>query len=113
MSTINLLLNHYIGDDFNPSRQVSFFITEECLRAYLKKTEDERTIEHTYDSDEAKTVYEYSVDDNRIISERITYCSTFMSDYKDFIKRNQIFNPGMKPETISTKEDYYWNVFVE
>lgn len=43
-NTVELLLNHYIGDDYNPSRQVKFIITEDCLNDYLKETEDDRTI---------------------------------------------------------------------
>ena len=43
--TVNLLVNHYIGDDFHPSRQVTFVIAEECLKDYLTATEDDRTIE--------------------------------------------------------------------
>ena len=31
MKTVELLLNDYIGDNYNPSRQTKFTITEECL----------------------------------------------------------------------------------
>lgn len=106
MSTINLLLNHYIGDDFNSSRQVSFFITEECLKDYLTATEDDRTVEEflrTYDSDESSVIYEYATDDGRIISERITYCDDFEQKYKEYVE-------NAKKED-KTKEQYYWDTY--
>ena len=105
MSIINLLLNHYIGDDFNPSRKVSFFITEECLKDYLMATEDERTIEvflRTYDSDESASIYNYAEDDGRIISKRVTYCDDFEEKYKEHIGRIK---------ENKTKEQYYWNEY--
>ena len=40
MKTVELLLNDYIGDNYNPSRQTKFTITEECLTDYLKETDD-------------------------------------------------------------------------
>lgn len=104
MSTINLLLNHYIGNDLNPSRQISFFITEECVKDYLAATEDERTVEEfleTYDSDESAVIYEYATDDGRIISERITYCDDFEKKYKEIMQYSQTFS----------KEEYYWNIY--
>ena len=113
-NTVELLLNHYIGDDYNPSRQVKFIITEDCLNDYLKETEDDRTIKeflNTYDSDESDVVYGYAGDDGRILSEKITYCDTFEKDYHDFIKRTQMFNPDMTAEQIATKENYYWTVY--
>lgn len=103
MSTVNLLLNHYIGDDLNPSRKISFFITEECLNDYLAATEDERAIEEflrTYDSDESEAIYDYAMDDGRIISERVTYCDDFEEKYIENIK-----------EEDKTKEQYYWDVY--
>lgn len=106
MSTINLLLNHYIGNDLNPSRQISFFITEECLKDYLAATEDERIVEEfleTYDSDESAVIYEYATDDGRIISERITYCDDFEEKYKEYIENTK--------EEIKTKEQYYWDTY--
>ena len=113
-NTVELLINHYIGDDYNPSRQVKFIITEDCLNDYLKETEDDRTIKEfliTYDSDESEVVYGYAADDGRILSEEITYCDTFEKDYHDFIKRTQMFNPDMTAEQITTKENYYWTVY--
>ncbi len=106
MSIVNLLLNHYIGDDLNPSRQISFFITEECLTDYLTATEDERTIEEflrTYDSDESAVIYDYAEDDGRIISERITYCDDFEQKYKEYIE--------IIKEEDKTKEQYYWDTY--
>lgn len=105
MSTVNLLLNHYIGDDYKPSKQISFLITEECLQDYLTWTEDDRTINQflrTYDSDESAVIYDYATDDGRIISERITYCNDFEEKYKKFIQCSQ----GI------SKEQYYWDVYV-
>lgn len=102
MSTVNLLLNTYNGDDYNPSRQLSFMITEECLSDYLKDTEDDRTIEEfldTYDSDESSVIYEYATDDGRVISEKITYSDAFENDY------------NVEAENEMSKEDYFWNVF--
>lgn len=113
-NTVKLLMNHYIGDNFHPSRQVTFIITEECLQDYLTELEDERTIEEfmeTYDSDESEVVYGYSADDGRILSEEITYCDDFIGEYNDYIKRTQMFNPDMTAEQISTKENYYWTVY--
>lgn len=80
--TVKLLINHYIGDDFHPSRQTTFMITEECLQDYLTETEDDRAIKEfidTYDSDESEVVYEYACDDGRILSEEITYCDDFIA----------------------------------
>ena len=48
MKIVELLLN-----DYNPSRQTKFIITEECLNDYLKETGDDRNIKmflETYDS---------------------------------------------------------------
>lgn len=112
--TVKLILNHYIGDDFNPSRQLSFIITEDCLKDYLGETEDERTVEvflDTYDSDESDVVYGYAAGDGRILSEEVAYCDDFEEKYSDFIKRVQIFNPNIKADQISTKENYYWTVY--
>ena len=112
--TVKLLMNHYIGDDFHPSRQVIFMITEECLQDYLTETEDDRTIEEfmeTYDSDESEVIYGYAADDGRILSDEITYCDDFIEKYNDFISRTQMFNPDMSAEQIATKENYYWTVY--
>lgn len=43
--TVKLLMNHYIGDEFYPSRQVIFMITEKCLQDYMTETDDDRTVE--------------------------------------------------------------------
>lgn len=114
MKTVELLLNDYIGDDYNPSRQTKFTITVECLNDYLKETGDDRNIKiflETYDSDESSVIYDYAANDGRILSEEITYCEDFMEKYDDFIHRTQIFNPDMSAEKISSKEDYYWTVY--
>lgn len=100
-------MNHYIGDNFHPSRQVTFIITEECLQDYLTELEDERTIEEfmeTYDSDESEVVYGYSADDGRILSEEITYCDDFIGKYNDYIKRTQMFNPDMTESRYQQKK---------
>lgn len=114
MKTVELLLNDYIGDNYNPSRQTKFTITEECLTDYLKETEDDRNVKtflDTYDSDESSVIYDYAVNDGRILSEEITYCDDFVDRYEDFIRRTQMFNPDMSAEDISSKEDYYWTVY--
>ena len=116
MKTVELLLNDYIGDDYNPSRQTKFTITEECLIDYLKETEDDRNVKmflETYDSDESSVIYDYAANDGRILSEEISYCDDFMDRYEDFICRTQMFNPDMSAEQISSKEDYYWTVYKE
>jgi hypothetical protein len=84
------------------------------LNDYLLQTEDERDVSiflDTYDSDESAAIYEYAIDDGRILSEQISYCDDFTEAYEDFIERTQMFNPGKKPEAISTKENYYWVVY--
>ena len=114
MQTVKLLLNDYIGDDYNPSRQVKFTITEECLADYLRDTEDDRSISqflNTYDSDESSVIYDYATNDGRILSEEITYCDDFVEQYEDFISRTQMLNPDMTAEEISSKENYYWTVY--
>ena len=114
MKTVELLLNDYIGDNYNPSRQTKFTITEECLTDYLKETEDDRNVKtflDTYDSDESSVIYDYAANDGRILSEEITYCDDFVDRYEDFIRRTQMFNPDMSAEDISSKEDYYWTVY--
>lgn len=113
---VKLLINHYIGNDFNPSRQTTFMITKECLQDYLTETEDDRTIEEfvgTYDSDESEAVYDYAANAGRILSEEITYCDDFIERYNDFITRTQMFNPDMAADQISTKENYYWTAYVQ
>lgn len=112
--TIILLMNHYVGDNFHPSRQVKFIITEECLKDYLTEMGDERTVEEfleTYDSDEAEVVYGYAADDGRILSDEITYCDDFIDRYHDYIRRILMFNTDMTAEQIATKENYYWTVY--
>lgn len=114
--TVKLLINHYISDDFNPSRQTTFMITKECLQDYLIETEDDRTIEEfveTYDSNESEVVYDYASDDGRILSEEITYCDDFIERYNAFIAHTQMFNPDMAADQISTKENYYWIVYAQ
>lgn len=114
--TVKLLINHYTGDDFNPSRQTSFMITKECLQDYLTETEDDRTIEEfmeTYNSDESEVIYNYANDDGRILSEEITYCDDFIERYNALIARTQMFNPDMAADQIATKENYYWTVYVQ
>lgn len=101
-NTIKLLINDYIDDDYLPSRQLEFTITEECLKDYLIETEDDRTVEEfltTYDSDESSVLYEYATDNNRILSEEITYCDNFITDYNDYVNDKLI--------KIS-QEEYYW-----
>lgn len=113
---VKLLINHYIGNDFNPSRQTTFMITKECLQDYLTETEDDRTIEEfvgTYDSDESEAVYDYAANAGRILSEEITYCDDFIERYNDFITRTQMFNPDMAADQIATKENYYWTAYVQ
>ena len=106
-NTIKLLVNDYIDDDYNPSRQLAFTITKECLMDYLTETEDDRTVEEfmsTYDSDESEVIYEYATDDNRILSEEITYCDIFIREYNDYIENTY------KKQKM-TAEDYYWFVY--
>lgn len=106
-NTIKLLVNHYIDDDFYPSRQLEFTITKECLIDYLTETEDDRTIEEfitTYDSDESSVIYEYATDDNRVLSEKISYCDDFMAAYNDYI--DYAINP-------MTAENYYWEEYTK
>ena len=114
MKTVELLVNDYIGDNYNPSRQTKFTIIEECLVDYLKKTEDDRNVKmflETYDSDESSVIYDYATNDGRILSEEITYWDDFIDKYEDFIHRTKMFNPDMSAEEISSKEDYYWTVY--
>ena len=114
MKTVELLLNDYIGDNYNTSRQTKFTITEECLTDYLKETEDDRNVKmflDTYDSDESSVIYDYAANDGRILSEEITYCDDFVDRYEDFIRRTKMFNTDMSAEDISSKEDYYWTVY--
>lgn len=114
--TVKLLMNHYIGDDSHSSRQVTFMITEECLQDYLTETEDDRTVEEfmeTYNSDGSEVIYDYAVDDGRILSDEIAYCDDFVEKYNDFINRTQMFNPDMTAEQIATKENYYWTVYAK
>lgn len=112
--TVKLLMNHYAGNDFRPTRQVVFIITETCLQDYLTEVEDHRTIKEfleTYDSDESEVIYGYAADDGRILSDEITYCDDFIEKYNDFISRTQMFNPDMSAEQIATKENYYWTIY--
>lgn len=104
--TVQLLINDYIGDDFDMSRQVRFIIEESCLIEYLAEWEfEERSLQEfldTYDSDEAESVYNYADNDNRILSEEIIYCDDFLMEYKTAME-------GC--EDPMTKEDYYWEVY--
>lgn len=105
--TIALLVNDYIGDDYRPSRELMFTITEDCLKDYLTDIEDDRTIDEfldTYDSDESSVIYEYASDDNRILSESISYSNSVIESYNDFINGNQ-------KGTDITTEDYYWTFY--
>ena len=114
MKTVELLLNDYIGDNYNPSRQTKFTITEECLTDYLKETEDDRNVKmflDTYDSDESSVVYDYASNDGRILSEEITYCDDFIDKYESFIHRTQKNNPDKSEKRILSKEYYYWGVY--
>lgn len=112
--TVVLLLNHYVGDEIFPSRQVRFVITEDCLKEYLRETEDERTVSEflaTYDSDESEVIYGYAADDGRILSDEIIYSEAFLESYRDFIKKMQVFCPGRMDEQIFKKESYYWQIY--
>ena len=111
---VELKIRNYINDTLEVEREVKFKITERCLKDYLIETEDGRTINkflETYNSDESSIIYEYANNDNRVLSKEITYCDDFNEQYKDFIRRTQIFNPDMIAEEIATKEDYYWQVW--
>jgi len=113
--TVRLNIGHYIDNDFSPSRVTTFLVRIQDLEDYLEQSEDDRTGEEfyqTYDSDEAQVLYEYMSDDGKILDEEVTYCDAFEKDYADYIKRTQMFNPGMSAEQIATKENYYWNVYV-
>lgn len=102
---IELLVNDYIDDDFYPSRQLKFVITEECLMDYLTEVEDGRTIGEfvsTYNSDESSVIYEYATDDSRVLSEEISYCDDFLAAYADYA--DVVLFP-------KTKEVYYWEVY--
>ena len=104
-NTIKLLVNDYIDDDYNPSRQLQFVITKECLMDYLTETDDDRTVEEfmgTYDSDESSVIYEYAMDDNRVLSEEIIYCDDFVAAYNDYT--DAVENP-------MTAENYYWEEY--
>lgn len=77
-------------------------ITKKCLSDYLKMLQEERTIQDfltTYDSDESSVIYDYANDDERIISEEITYSDDFKQEYETETGREK------------SKEDYFWNVF--
>lgn len=111
---VELVVNAYIEDNYTPSRKVSFKITKGCLEDYLLETEDDRSVDEfldTYDSDESEVVYNYAADDGRVLSEKITYCDDFYTQYNDFVRRTQMFNPSMTAEEISSKENYYWTVY--
>lgn len=105
MGTITLLVNDYIGDDFEPSRTLKFIIPEQCLLEYLMEIEDDRTIEEfleSYDSDESEAIHEYAIYDNRVLSEEMVYCDDFMEEYDDYIQGN--LNP-------LSMDEYYWAVY--
>lgn len=113
-NTVELLLNHYIGNNFHPSRQVKFIITKNCLKDCLNDIEDERSVNEfmdSYNSDDSDFIYEYAANDGRILSEEVTYDDSFEKDYSDFIKKKQMCNPDMTAEQIITKEDYYWTIY--
>lgn len=116
-NTVELLINDYIGDNYTFSRQTKFVISQECLQDYLTATEDGRNVTEfldTYDSDESETVYNFAVDDGRVLSEDITYCNDFMDKYNAY--RKQAIVSNLSDEEISklmTKEDFYWNVYVQ
>ena len=113
-NTVELVLNHYIDNNFSPSRQVTFVIPQNCLEEYLQETEDDRSIEQfldSYDSNEADVVYAYAGDDGRILSSEVTYCEDFEEKYKDFINRMQIKYSDKTTEQIATKENYYWSIY--
>lgn len=105
---LTLKINHYAKDILQPSRQLSFCITEECLKDYLACYDDERTIGEfleSYDSDESQVIYEYATDDGRIISEEISYCDDFIDQYEEYIDNLS------DDESIMKKEMYYWDVY--
>lgn len=113
-NTVKLVMEHYIGYNIHPSRQVTFVITRECIQDYLSETEDDRTVSdfmETYDNDEAEVIYGYAADDGRILSDEITYCDDFIEKYNDYISRTQMSHPDMSAEQIATKENYYWTVY--
>ena len=104
-NTIKLLVNDYIEDDYILSRQLEFVITKKCLMDYLNETNDDRTIEEfmdTYDSDESSVIYEYATDDNRVLSEEISYCDDFVEEYNNYV---------VDTENPMTAEDYYWEEY--
>lgn len=112
---VELLLNHYTGGNFHPSRQVKFIITEDCLKDCLNDIEDERSVNEfmdSYDSDDSALIYQYAAAGGRILSEDVTYCDAFEKDYSDFIKAKQMTNPEMTTAQMATKEDYYWTTYI-
>lgn len=107
----DLIANDYATDGCNPTRTLKFAVNRKELAKYLVDNNDERTISmflETYDSDESSYIYENS---ENIVSEEITYCDDFNERYNDFIKNTQLLNPDMSADEISSKEDFYWNVY--
>lgn len=85
MKTVELLLNDYIGDNYNPSRQTKFTITEECLTDYLKETEDDRNVKmffNTYDSDESSVIYDYASMMEEFYQKKLLIVMTLLIDTK-------------------------------
>lgn len=108
---IKLAINHYMTDNFYPSRQLFFQITKDCLLRILKETQDERTISQfleSYDSDEAEVIYDYASDKGEIISEEIVYSDDFLQKYKDFVHLAKSLDPDITDDRIADKEEYYW-----
>lgn len=114
--TVMLKMHHPFDESFSPARETVFTVLKSDLENYLDQAEDCRTAKEffeTYDSKEADIIYGYMADDGKVLSEEITYSDTFEKDYADYIKRTQMFNPGMSAEQIATKEDYYWAAYVQ
>lgn len=104
--TIQLIHNHYMEDNYNPSRHLVFTITEDCLKEYLAETEDDRTVDsflNTYDSDESECVYNYALDDNRILSKKIIYDIDVLEKYALYKGINQECDIGI--------ETFYWDIY--
>lgn len=111
---VKLVINHYVGSDPNPSRQITFFIGEDVLKSYLEMSGDKRTVKKflgSYNNEEAEVIYQYADDDGVIVSQEISYCDNFLEEYNLFIQRVQMFNPDKKAGQIATKEDYYRTVY--
>lgn len=104
VKTVSLILNDYVGENYCPTKQTRFMISEDCLNDYLKATDDERDIPQfleSYDSDEANVIYDYASDDGRIIQEDVSYSDDVIEKYKKYMEENY---------TI-TIEDFYRNIY--